>query len=76
MRIQAISALELFQESQDVQCPVTTAFIELLRKDSSPEVRRCVLNKIGVSDRTLPSEFYSLIRFGSFDNMYVCSKNS
>ena len=61
VRVQAVSALEFLQEP-DAQCPVTSALIDLLRKDSSPEVRQCALSKIAVTDRTLPGDFSLLIR--------------
>ena len=52
VRVHAVSALQYLQAA-DPECPVTTALLELLEKDSSPEVRRCVLNKIIVSDKSL-----------------------
>lgn len=51
----AVSALEYLQ-TPDPNCPVTSAFLTLLATDSSPDVRRCTLNKISVSDRSLPGE--------------------
>ena len=50
-----MSALEYLQ-SPDLNCPVSSALLSLLATDSSPDVRRCALNKITVSDRSLPGE--------------------
>ena len=55
VRAQAASSLEFLQEPSP-QCPVTNALLGLLEKDSSPEVRRTILNKIAVSNRTLSGE--------------------
>lgn len=51
MRVHAVSALEFLQDPVP-DCPVTSALLDLMAKDSSPEVRRCILNKIPVSDRS------------------------
>ena len=55
VRAHAVSALELLQDPSP-QCPVTTAMLELMAKDSSPEVRKAILNKIAVSNRALSGE--------------------
>ena len=47
-----MAALEFFQDA-DPRCPVVSAFIELMAKDSSPDVRRCILNKIATTNRSL-----------------------
>ena len=53
VRVHAVLALE-FLQSTDPMCPVIPIFLELMAKDPSPDVRRCILNKIGVSDQSLP----------------------
>ena len=55
VRAQAASSLEFLQDPSP-QCPVTNALLSLMEKDSSPEVRRTILNKIAVSNRTLSGE--------------------
>ena len=55
VRAHAASALEFLQDPSP-QCPVTSALLSLMEKDSSPEVRRAILNKIAVSNRTLSGE--------------------
>ena len=57
VRVQAVSALEWLQdlEPDSTGCPVTTLYLSLMATDPSPDVRRCVLNKILMSDRSLPS---------------------
>ncbi len=47
-------ALELLQDAENPNCPVVVSFLELLRMDSSPEVRRYILNRIIVTNTTLP----------------------
>ena len=52
VRANAASGLEFLQDPSP-QCPVTTALLSLMEKDSSPEVRRAILSRIAVSNRTL-----------------------
>ena len=52
VRCHAAASLEFFQDPSP-QCPVVTALLELMGKDSSPEVRRTILSKIAVTNRTL-----------------------
>ena len=52
VRCHAAASLEYFQDPSP-QCPVVTALLELMEKDSSPDVRRTILGKIAVSNRTL-----------------------
>ncbi|XP_064383727.1 condensin complex subunit 3-like isoform X2 [Halichondria panicea] len=54
VRVQAVSALQWLQVPHP-DCPVIPLLLSLLATDSSPEVRRCVLNKIEVDDRSLPA---------------------
>ena len=51
-----MAALEFLQEPGSNNCPVTLALLELMAKDTSPDVRKCVLNKIQVTDQSLAGE--------------------
>ena len=50
----AAAALEPLQDEDDAECQVITALLWLLKRDSSPDVRRSALNKIIVTNSTLP----------------------
>ena len=52
MRVQAVSALEWLQ-SDEQDCPISHVYLSLMATDPSPDVRRCVLNKIELYDRSL-----------------------
>jgi len=52
VRVHAVCALQLFQEP-DPDCPATEVLLELMEKDSSPDVRRCVLTNIAATDKSL-----------------------
>ena len=54
VRAQAVLALRRFQDVQDLECPVVTSYIYLLQQDTAVEVRKAVLNSIGINKRTLP----------------------
>jgi condensin complex subunit 3 len=48
VRGQAVGALERLQDPTNPHCPVTEAYIQLVDTDSSPEVRKAVLEHIAV----------------------------
>lgn len=56
VRIHAVSALEFLQDPNP-DSPVTSAFLSLMAKDNSPEVRRCILNKIALTDGSLSGQY-------------------
>lgn len=66
MRVQAVVGLRWLQDGSNSECPVITTLLDLLRKDSSPEVRRIVLNIITITDNTLGGTYmhYNVHRFG------------
>ncbi len=45
-------AMEYLQ-SGGPDCPVTSALLEMMAKDSSPDVRRCIINMIVLSDSSI-----------------------
>ena len=51
-----------YLQSGGLDCPVTSVLLEMMAKDSSPDVRRCIINKIALSDASIA---------GSCD--YLCS---
>ena len=55
VRVNAVISLEYLQIA-DSECPVIAALLDLIGRDSSPDVRRCILNKIAVTDKTLAGE--------------------
>ncbi len=56
VRVHAVAVLQFFQV-EEADCPVVAKLLELMEKDSSPEVRRCVLNNIVTIDPTLAGEY-------------------
>ena len=55
VRAQAVAALCRLQDPSDSECPIITAYLQLMSCDSSPDVRRAVLLRIAVTPKTLPS---------------------
>ena len=55
VRVQAVAALCRLQDPSSDDCPIIEAYLQLLRLDSSPDVRKAVLLNIAVSTTTLPS---------------------
>ena len=75
VRVHAVAALELLQDGENPQCPVVGTLLELLRGDSSPEVRRSALSKILVTNSTLQGTI-SLASFSgsTAQPFFTCSK--
>lgn len=59
VRMHAVAALEHLQEDEGPECPMTKTLVWLMKRDTSPDVRRCVLNTIIVTNCTLSCQFDS-----------------
>ncbi len=42
-----------YLQSRGPNCPVTSALLDMMARDSSPDVRKCIINKIGLSDASI-----------------------
>ncbi|XP_071792780.1 condensin complex subunit 3-like [Asterias amurensis] len=54
VRTQAVTAVSRLQEPSDVDCPVITTYLHLMKFDGSYEVRRAVLINITMTTKTVP----------------------
>ncbi|GJQ09572.1 hypothetical protein GpartN1_g1363.t1 [Galdieria partita] len=54
VRSQALRALSRMQDPYEAEDPVTRTFLQLLKKDTAPNVRNTALYYIAISDQSLP----------------------
>ena len=54
VRACAVVALERMQDPSDPECPVQAIYLSLLRVDASSQVRRAILECMGITRKTLP----------------------
>lgn len=54
VRVQAVRALARLQDPTNDQCIIIEKYVELISKDSSPDVRRAILANVAVNAITLP----------------------
>lgn len=55
VRIHSLLGLSCMMDVTDPECPVTMAFVDLMEKDASPDVRRCAVMHVVLSKTTLPA---------------------
>ena len=55
VRVHALLGLSHMQDITDTDCPITAAFLDLMEKDTSPDVRRCAVMHVVLSKTTLPA---------------------